>query len=104
MKASVQPKSDSQDDWPRMSLWGGFLAENITQATAACLLREVLADLDRVDAPVVGHCHDEIIMESFDDEVEGELEELQTYMETCPEWAKGLPLKAVPVVMERYGK
>ena len=30
--------------------------------------------------------------------------ELQEVMETCPEWAEGLPLHAEPVVMARYGK
>jgi DNA polymerase len=104
MKASVQPKSDSQDEWPRMSLYGGFLCENVCQATAACLLREALAELDVADMPVVGHCHDEIIMEMFDDEVEEDKNYLQKVMELAPDWADGLPLKAVPVVMERYGK
>ena len=104
MKASVQPKADSDDEWPRMSLWGGFLAENITQATAACLLREVLADLDLDDLPVVGHVHDEVIMEVHESEIEDHIFWLQEAMETCPEWAEGLPLNAEPAVMDRYGK
>lgn len=104
MKASVQPKSDSEDEWPRMSLWGGFLAENITQASSACLLRELLADMVEDEFPVVGHCHDEVILEPHDYEVDVMLEECQSYMEACPEWAKGLPLRAVPEVFTRYGK
>lgn len=104
MKASVQPKADSEDEWPRMRLWGGFLAENVTQATAACLMREVLADLVEDDFPVVGHCHDEAILEVLDSEVDQTLVEVQEYMELSPAWAEGLPLKAEPVVMSRYGK
>jgi DNA polymerase len=104
MKASVQPKADSDDPWPRMSLWGGFLAENITQATAACLLRELLADMVADDFPVVGHVHDEVILEALDCEVEQTLADCQAYMETVPAWAEGLPLKAVPEVFDRYGK
>ena len=104
MKASVQPKADSSDAWPRMSLWGGFLAENVTQATAACLLREALAELVKLDFPVVGHVHDEIILEAKDEEVESSVYWLQAIMEACPEWAEGLPLDAEPAVMKRYGK
>lgn len=104
MKASVQPPADSTYDWPRMSLWGGFLAENNTQATAACLLREVLSDMVGDGFPVVGHVHDEVILEVMDCEVEQTLLECQDYMEAVPEWANGLPLNAEPVIMSRYGK
>jgi DNA polymerase len=104
MKASVQPKADSDDEWPRMRLWGGFMAENVTQATAACLLRELLGDMVEDDFPVVGHVHDEVILEVHDSEVEQMVMDCQSYMETCPIWAEGLPLSAKPAVMERYGK
>ena len=104
MKASVQPKADSTDEWPRMSLWGGFLAENITQATAACLLKELLADMVADDFPVVGHCHDEVILEVLDSEIEDTLLDCQQYMEQSPAWCEDLPLKAVPEIFERYGK
>lgn len=104
MKASVQPKADSEENWPRMSLWGGFLAENVTQAGAACLLREVLSDMVADGFPVVGHIHDEVVLEVMDSEVAQTLIECQNYMETVPEWANGLPLNAEPVIMSRYGK
>ena len=104
MKASVQPSADSTDEWPRMSLWGGFLAENITQATAACLLKELLADMVADDFPVVGHCHDEVILEVADSEVAETLVECQAYMEQSPSWCEDLPLQAVPEIFERYGK
>ena len=104
MKASVQPKADSDDEWPRMRLWGGFMAENVTQATAACLLRELLGDMVDDDFPVVGHVHDEVILEVHDSEVEQMVMDCQSYMETCPIWAEGLPLSAKPAIMERYGK
>jgi hypothetical protein len=29
---------------------------------------------------------------------------VQDYMEYVPDWATGLPLKAEPVVMDKYGK
>jgi DNA polymerase len=87
-----------------MRLWGGFLAENVTQATAACLLRELLFELEKDGFPVVGHVHDEVILEVLDMLAEEEAKSLQQYMEFVPEWADGLPLQAVPEIMKRYGK
>jgi DNA polymerase len=104
MKASVKPKADSKDEWPRMRLWGGFLAENVTQATSSCLLRELLQDMVVDELPVVMHVHDEVVLEVPDAEVEEILVTVQEYMEMVPDWAEGLPLKAVPEVFERYGK
>jgi len=104
MKASVRPKADSDDEWPRMDLWGGFLSENITQATAACLLREALEYCVDNALPVIAHVHDEIILEAVDCEVDEMVGVLQDAMEFVPEWAKGLPLKAEPVTMAKYGK
>jgi DNA polymerase I-like protein with 3'-5' exonuclease and polymerase domains len=54
--------------------------------------------------PVVGHVHDEVILEVHDSEVEQMVMDCQSFMETCPKWAEGLPLSAKPAVMERYGK
>ena len=104
MKASVQPRADSNEPWPRMQLWGGFLAENVTQATSACLLREALRDMVDAGAPVVAHAHDEIILDVPEAETDFWKETLQDMMEFVPDWANGLPLKAEPEVMDRYGK
>jgi DNA polymerase len=104
MKASVQPKADSDDEWPRMRLWGGFLAENVTQAASACLLREALLALVGDGFPVVAHVHDEVVLEAPDSEAEEMAVDLQQYMEYIPVWAEGLPLKAEPAIMDRYGK
>ena len=104
MKASVQPKADSNDAWPTMSLWGGILAQGGTQAMAACLLREKLRDLDRLSYPVSMHLHDEIVLEVPEGATAGFAGSLQSIMESVPEWAEGLPLEAKPEVFDRYGK
>ena len=104
MKASVQPKADSNDAWPTMSLWGGILAQGATQAMAACLLREKLRDLDRLSYPVIMHLHDEIVLEVPEGATAGFAGSLQSIMESVPEWAEGLPLEAKPEVFDRYGK
>lgn len=104
MKASVKPRADSTGEWPTMSLWGGFLAENITQATAASLLRATLVKCHEQNLPVVGHVHDEVILEVPTSTAGESAKLLQNIMEAAPDWAKGLPLEAKPELMTRYGK
>lgn len=106
MKASVKPRADSTDEWPRMTLWGGFMAENATQGLCAYLLQELLQDMVLDGLPVIAHCHDEVILEvpALKMEIENALAEVKEYMEYVPEWAEGLPLAAEPVSMWRYGK
>ena len=97
IKGSRRPKKG--EEWPRTRLWHGLLAENITQAVAADILRYALREavLD-ADLPVIGHTHDEIICEGED------TGQLQVIMETPPPWAEGLPLKVEMGSGPRYGK
>lgn len=99
LKTSYKPKADAKN-WPRGSLYGGLLAENVTQGFAAAILRAKLRDLNEV----VAHVHDEIVMEVSREASGATKVMLKSWMEEVPEWAEGLPLKAEPVIMERYGK
>jgi len=99
MKASLTPKADAKE-WPRHTLYGGIIAENFTQATAGCILREPLRRLENV----VLHVHDEIVLEVDTAIAEDSMTMLQSVMEEVPSWAEGLPLKAEPEIMDRYGK
>jgi DNA polymerase len=96
-KASWKPAADAKE-WPRARLWKGLACENITQATAADILRNALRQLP----DVVLHVHDEIVVET--DQPEAALAEMQQVMATPPAWAEGLPLGAEASVMQRYGK
>jgi len=100
--------------YERVSLWYGVLAENVTQATAASLLRDCLCRLSpaqslkgareqvftspfaQVHAEVIGHTHDEIIVETEDndDDVNAVRAILHAEMGRNPDWATGLPLVA----------
>ncbi len=100
LKASIVKKK-GDDEWGRVRLWGGLIAENVTQAFCASLLRHAIRKLHEKKIPVVAHVHDEIIAEV---EYEHQVDTLQEVMETPPSWAKGLPLKAEPEIMSRYGK
>jgi DNA polymerase len=97
LKGSRRPRKG--EEWPRVKLWHGLLVENATQAVAADILRHALRVLVlEHNAPVIGHVHDEIVLEGGDREL------LKTVMETPPTWAEGLPLKAEVSGGQRYGK
>lgn len=76
----------------RNGLYGGLLAENATQAAAGCLLRGKLVELVPA-VKVVGHTHDEVMLEVPDLDAQTWAARLKEMMETNPPWAAGLPLK-----------
>ena len=75
----------------RVELWYGTLAENVTQGTAASMLRLALTRLDPLDC-VVLDTHDEIVAEVDEHKVDWMKERLREAMTELPEWAEGLPL------------
>jgi DNA polymerase len=99
MKSSLSPDA-ATGKWPRATLYGGLAAENATQGVAACLLKNALRQLNNA----VLHVHDEIVLELPETAAEAAMIHLQAVMETPPDWADELPLKAEPVIMHRYGK
>jgi len=98
MKAAYGMAADATE-WPRYKLWGGLLAENVTQAFCAALLRNALSQVS-----AVMHVHDEVVLEVPFAEAQQCADQLQLIMETPPSWAVGLPLEAVPQILTRYGK
>jgi DNA polymerase bacteriophage-type len=86
----------------RVRLWGGSLSENLAQATAADLLRDALCRAEALG--VVGHTHDEIILEVPEGVATERYEALHQIMVTGPVWADGLPLAAEGDIGSRYGK
>lgn len=103
--AWTPPADDPQAEWPRIALYGGLLAENVAQATAACVLRDTLALLDEDDWPVVLHIHDEIAMDVRPDEKDEATEALIWAMKNaCKTWTGDMPLEVDPWSGVRYGK
>jgi DNA polymerase len=78
--------------WLRMSLYGGKIAENATQAVARDIQRHAIINLERRGYPVVLHVYDEDcceVAEGF-----GSVAELEAIMMDLPPWAAGWPIKA----------
>lgn len=92
---------------PPVSLWGGTLTENVTQAVARDILALALLRLDDLGYHTVLHIHDSVIIEVPDRKLIVEtLKERQVMafsptinqmieaLTTPPDWASGLPLDA----------
>lgn len=94
--------------------YGGRLAENLTQATARDVLAAALVRLQGVGFKVVGHVHDEAIIEGPGSWVDAEglptleggaaFAEVRRLMTEPNPWSLSLPLRAAGAVMPRYGK
>lgn len=90
----------TQDGGKRTDTYGGRLTENITQAVARDLLAEALVRIGRAGFTVVGHVHDEVMVEAAEDQVD----EIADLMCASPPWSEGLPLGAEGFWTERYRK
>ena len=88
----------------RVALYGGLLAENVTQAICRDLLAESLVRFERAGLPVVLHVHDEIVCQVERERGESALREMQALAEEPPLWAAGLPLATSGAVGARWGK
>ena len=96
-KAAWKPAADAKE-WPRARLWRGLACENVVQATAHDLLRYAMRHIPEV----VGHVHDEIVVECPEDQAESVARRVHEVMCTPPDWAVGLPLAAEGVTTKRY--
>ncbi len=79
--------------------YGGRLVENGVQALCRDILAQALVSLDSAGYPVVGHVHDEVIVDG-----EAPVDEIAQVMCRMPGWARGLPLAAEGFVTQRYRK
>mgnify|MGYP004514019807 FL=1 len=85
--------------WERLETYSGKLVENLVQATARDLLFYAMKNLSRYF--MVGHVHDEIILECPEDT---KLEEICQEMARTPDWANGLLLRADGYACSFYKK
>lgn len=102
-KAAWKPSAKALE-WPRARLWVGVQIENLVQASANCILRYALREMDKQGIEIVGSVHDEIIAECDEKDVDFIREKMRDIMCTPPEWASGLPLAVEGDVMLRYSK
>ena len=83
---------DTANKWNRIETYSGKLVENLTQASARDILAEAMWRLERVGLNIVGHVHDEVLIEAPKGSVS--VDEVCNIMSENPSWAEGLPLAA----------
>lgn len=81
---------NAANKWDRGETYSGRLVENITQATARDLLAEAMWRIEQAGLNIVGHVHDEVILEVPKDSIT--VYDVCEIMSQNPSWADGLPL------------
>lgn len=85
-------------------LWGGTLAENVTQRMARDVLGNAVVSLEGAGFDVAFTSHDEGILEVDKDNREDAKAEAVQIMTRVPAWCRGLPLAVEGDFCERYTK
>ena len=86
--------------WSRQETYGGKLVENCTQATARDILVEAMWRLEQAGFEIVGHVHDEVIIEAPAGKytVDG----VCKIMSQNPAWCPDCPLSAAGYLAPDY--
>ena len=85
-------------------LWGGLLAENISQALARDIFADMLLRIDALGMKVIFHVHDEFVIEAEESEADNVLKQVIESMSKAPGWIPDIPLAAEGKILERYEK
>jgi len=82
----------ANNKWVRGETYSGKLTENITQATARDLLAEAMRRIELAGLGIVGHVHDEVILEVPKGQYT--VDDVCSIMNQNPKWAEDLPLSS----------
>ena len=93
---------NAANKWARGETYSGKLVENITQSTARDLLAEAMWRMEKAGLNIVGHVHDEVILEVPEGKVT--VDQVCKIMNQNPEWADGLPLASAGYSGQYYFK
>ena len=92
----------ANNKWVRGETYSGKLTENITQATARDLLAEAMHRMELAGLDIVGHVHDEVILEV--PKRQYTVDDVCNIMNQNPRWAGGLPLSSAGYTGNYYYK
>ena len=92
----------ANNKWVRQETYSGKLTENITQATARDLLAEAMRRMELAGLGIVGHVHDEVILEVSKEQYT--VDDVCNIMNRNPAWADGLPLSSAGYTGDYYFK
>jgi DNA polymerase I-like protein with 3'-5' exonuclease and polymerase domains len=86
-----------------MRLWGGILAQNLSQALARDILSDMMLRIERKGLRILFHVHDEVVLEVDEDSAEEDKKTVDEIMMTPPEWIS-IPLSCESKLLTRYEK
>ena len=92
----------ANNKWTRGETYSGKLTENVTQATARDLLAEAMRRMELAGLGIVGHVHDEVILEVPKGQYT--VDDVCNIMNRNPAWADGLPLSSAGYTGNYYFK
>jgi len=93
---------NTANKWSRGETYSGRLVENLTQATARDLLAEAMWRMEQAGFDIVGHVHDEVILEVPKGVIT--VEDVCAIMNLNPAWADGLVLSSAGYRGDYYFK
>lgn len=87
-----------------MKIWGGILAQNLSQALARDILSDMLLRIEKEGLSILFHVHDEVIIEVDTERAEEAKEIVERIMSTAPEWIPDIPVTSKAKLLTRYEK
>ena len=93
---------NAANKWSRGETYSGKLVENCTQSTARDLLAEAMWRMEKAGLDIVGHVHDEVILEVPKGKMK--VEGVCSIMNQNPVWANGLVLSSAGYRGDYYFK
>ena len=87
----------------KVHLYGGKIIENIVQGIARDCLAEAMLRIDAQGYRIVGHVHDEVIVEVDADDTDAP-DIIKSIFDQAPAWAPGLPLRGEGFTTQYYRK
>lgn len=87
-----------------VSLFGGKLAENASQALARDVFCDTMLRVEKNGWDTIMHVHDEVVVEVEEDKAEEALRDITEIMSTPPSWIPDLPLAAEGKILDCYEK
>jgi len=91
---TVMGRNQRSTQWERIAARPSHLVENIVQALTRDILKVGLQRLDQAGFDIWGHSHDEIIVESREDDTEHTWEKMREWMIQPISWLPGFPINA----------
>jgi len=87
-----------------VTLWGGILAENASQALARDIFSFMMLQIEEAGINIIFHVHDEVVCECDEEVADETLNQIVKIMSTPPEWIPDIPLDAEGEILNKYTK